>query len=201
MPIHEALYSSEDDDWGTPQPLYDNLNAQFGPIALDTCASWENHKHSFYLSFPDVDSLTVPWWVFGNVWCNPPYGNVIGDWMKKCATEAKKGCQVTALVPARVDTQWCFDWVHTQPCFVYFIKGRIVFVESSGARKKRLEKALKKEQNDPKRFAGAYKKAIEMKPQAAGFPSMVVVYGHPAYPSTTNCTAIYRLMTKEGIIL
>lgn len=38
MTINPALYSSQSDEWSTPQQFFDQLNEEFG-FTLDPCAS------------------------------------------------------------------------------------------------------------------------------------------------------------------
>lgn len=40
------------------------------------------------------------------VFCNPPYGRAVGEWVKKAYEESKKpGTLVVCLLPARTDTR------------------------------------------------------------------------------------------------
>lgn len=41
--IGRALFSSNSNEWATPQTLYDDLNAEFG-FTLDPCSTDENAK-------------------------------------------------------------------------------------------------------------------------------------------------------------
>jgi len=56
---------------------------------------------------------------------NPPYGRVIGDWMRKAYEESRKGATVVCLVPARTDTRWWHDYAMKGE--IRFIKGRLKF--------------------------------------------------------------------------
>ena len=83
----QVMFSSETDNWATPQGFFDQLNARFG-FTLDPCADDQNHKCDRYFTRHD-DGLTQDWG--GNiVFCNPPYGREIGKWVKKCYDESKK---------------------------------------------------------------------------------------------------------------
>ena len=44
-----ALFSSNTDEWATPQDVYDSLNAEFG-FNLDVCATDDNHKVDRYFT-------------------------------------------------------------------------------------------------------------------------------------------------------
>lgn len=57
--INKALYSSNSDEWDTPQDLYDTLNAEFN-FTLDPCATDINHKCGKYYTIND-DGLIQGW--------------------------------------------------------------------------------------------------------------------------------------------
>ena len=63
------------------------------------------------------------------VFCNPPYGRTIKDWVKKCAEEAKKpNTLIVLLIPARTDTAYFHDYIYQQPNVeLQFIRGRLKF--------------------------------------------------------------------------
>lgn len=77
-------FSSKTDDWATPQDLFDKLNAEFD-FTLDPCATHLNTKVRTHYYTKEEDGLSKDW-SGERVFCNPPYGRVIGDWVKKCAT-------------------------------------------------------------------------------------------------------------------
>jgi phage N-6-adenine-methyltransferase len=118
----DLMFSSATDLWYTPQDFFDKLNAEFG-FELDVCDTAENAKCARFYTKED-DGLEQPW--EGVCWMNPPYGRVIGQWVKKAAIEAAKGATVVCLVPARTDTAWWHDY-----CIKYgdirFIRGRLKF--------------------------------------------------------------------------
>lgn len=114
-------FSSETDDWSTPQDFYDKLNAKFA-FTLDPCSSDSNHKTEKYFTTDD-DGLSKSW-DGERVFMNPPYGRQIGAWMKKAS---ETDGLVVCLVPARVDTKWWHDYVVGGLGDVHFIKGRLKF--------------------------------------------------------------------------
>ena len=120
----EQLFSSKKHDWETPQPLFDALNEEFH-FGLDVASSEHNAKCSRFFTADDV-ALMQDWGGHGSVWCNPPYGRGIGDWIQKCALEGQR-TTVVALVFARTDTQWFHDWIVPHAYEVRFIKGRLRF--------------------------------------------------------------------------
>ena len=44
---NRTVFSRESDEWGTPQDVYDSLDAEFH-FTLDPCATAENHKCDKY---------------------------------------------------------------------------------------------------------------------------------------------------------
>lgn len=61
-----------------------------------------------------------------NVWCNPPYGRQIGEWVKKAA---ESGAPVVMLLPARTDTRWFHDYIYGK-AELRFVRGRLKFGDS-----------------------------------------------------------------------
>lgn len=82
-----VFYSSKTDMWATPQDFFDALDAEFH-FTLDACAVKENAKCEAYYT-PEQDGLDQPW--TGRVWCNPPYGRNVGQWVKKAHDTASGG--------------------------------------------------------------------------------------------------------------
>ena len=117
-----VFYSSKTDMWATPQDFFDALDAEFH-FTLDACAVKENAKCEAYYT-PEQDGLDQPW--TGRVWCNPPYGRNVGQWVKKAHDTASGGGFVVMLLPARTDTRWFHDYIYGKP-EVRFIKGRLKF--------------------------------------------------------------------------
>lgn len=123
--ITSGLMSSLTDNWATPQAVFDKLNEEFG-FTLDVCASDENHKCDRYYTVKD-DALKQDW--TGVFWMNPPYGDIIGDFIKKAYESAKAGAIGVCLVPARTDTKWWqYCWKATE---IRFVVGRLKFGDSN----------------------------------------------------------------------
>lgn len=120
----EVMFSSKTDSWGTPQWLFDELDAEFH-FDLDVCAIPENAKCERYYT-PEQDGLAQEW--TGACWCNPPYGRQIGKWVKK---SSECGATVVMLVPARTDTKWFHDYIYGKS-EVRFLRGRLHFVSAGG---------------------------------------------------------------------
>lgn len=117
----ELMFSSESEEWATPQDFFDNLNQEFH-FTLDVCATSENAKVSNYYTKQD-DSLSLEW--TGVCWMNPPYGKTIKQWVKKAWESARKGSTVVCLLPARTDTTWWHDYCMKGE--IRFIRGRLKF--------------------------------------------------------------------------
>lgn len=115
------IQTTDRQDWETPQALFDQLNAEFG-FDLDVAASHTNAKCATYYTEAE-DGLTLPW--TGTVWCNPPYGKQIADWMRKGWEAAQGGATVVLLVPSRTDASWFHDYALKGE--VRFIRGRLRF--------------------------------------------------------------------------
>ena len=118
----DLMFSSETDLWATPQAYFDTVAKEF-PFALDVCAMPENAKCPKYFS-PETDGLTQEW--HGVCWMNPPYGRVIGKWVKKAYESAKDGATIVGLLPARTDTKWFHDYIYGKS-EIRFIRGRLKF--------------------------------------------------------------------------
>ena len=116
-------FSSQSDDWATPQDLFDRLNEDWGPFNLDVCASAHNRKCKQYFSVSDNGLKQV--WAPNRCWMNPPYGRTIGKWIEKAYKESMDGALVVCLIPSRTDTAWWHDYVMRGK--VIFIRGRIKF--------------------------------------------------------------------------
>lgn len=123
----DLMFSSKTDLWATPQDFFNELDAEFH-FTLDVCALPENAKcEQFFI--PEIDGLSQPW--KGRVWCNPPYGREIGQWVRRAhLAVASGGAEVVVmLLPARTDTQWFHDYIYHK-AEIRFIKGRLKFGNS-----------------------------------------------------------------------
>lgn len=117
------IYKSGNDEWETPQEVFDRLNAEFD-FDLDPCATSQNHKCSEYYTI-DQNGLLKNWGG-RRVFCNPPYSE-IKKWVQKSYFESlRPGTIVVMLIPARTDTTYFHDYIWNRS-EVRFIKGRIKF--------------------------------------------------------------------------
>lgn len=117
--MNSVHFSSKTDNWATPQSVFDELNSEFH-FTLDPYADSENAKCAKYFTKED-DGLQQRW-NFERVFCNPPYGRVIGDWVRKMAEGGAEVC--VGLLPARTDTRWFHDYIYGN-AKIRFIRGRI----------------------------------------------------------------------------
>ena len=123
--MNEALFSSKSCEWATPDETFRALDAEFH-FDLDPCATPENAKCKDFYTI-DIDGLTQNWGG-RRVFCNPPYGRVIKDWVKKGYEESRKpDTLVVMLIPARTDTSYFHDYIYHRARDIRFIRGRLHF--------------------------------------------------------------------------
>lgn len=127
MSINQGLFTSNTDLWATPQSFFDKLNEEFN-FDLDVCANYENAKCVRFFS-EEADGLKQDW--NGVCWMNPPYGRVIGEWIKKAYEASLNGSTVVCLLPARTDTKWWHDYCMKGE--IRLIKGRLKFGDSKNS--------------------------------------------------------------------
>jgi hypothetical protein len=122
---HHTRRRSTNDEWITPLPVLQAL----GPFDLDPCAAavrpWDCARENWH-----SDGLLRPW--HGNVWCNPPYGEV-GRWLGRLAQHGNG----IALTFARTETRWFFDTIWNRADAVLFLRSpRLLFHYPDGTRAK-----------------------------------------------------------------
>lgn len=116
-------------DWQTPKILWDKIK-EVG-FNVDAAANSTNHLCSCWYgpgSSIGEDALVIEQWL-SPAWCNPPYGRDIEQWLDKFIEQAGLGVQIIALLPARVETRWWFEKVVEQKCDIFFLVGRVPFVD------------------------------------------------------------------------
>lgn len=123
--MNRVLFSSNKDDWETPQDFFDKLNEEFH-FDLEPCADKDNHKCENF--FTKEDDGLLKDWEGHTVFCNPPYGaKSTSDWIRKCAEEScKPNTTVVMLIPARTDTIAFHKYIYGK-AEIRFIKGRLKF--------------------------------------------------------------------------
>ncbi|WP_316242717.1 DNA N-6-adenine-methyltransferase [Lactiplantibacillus plantarum] len=124
--INKALFTSNKEDWETPQDFYDRLNAKYH-FEWDLAASDDNAKCSCYFTRDD-NSLEQDWeGLSGNLFLNPPYGRELKLWVKKAATTGLKDKQnLVMLIPSRTDTSYWHDYIFNH-AEIKFLRGRLKF--------------------------------------------------------------------------
>ena len=118
------MFSSKTDLWSTPNDFFDKLNDEFH-FTLDPCSTHENTK--CYKHFTKEENGLLQDWGNEVVFCNPPYGRQIKDWVKKSYEESQKdNTTVVMLIPARTDTIYFHEYIYHK-AEIRFIKGRLKF--------------------------------------------------------------------------
>jgi len=122
--IGSALFTSDSDEWSTPQAFYDLLDREFH-FTLDPCATAENAKCAKFYTKED-DGLNPHLWHHQVVFVNPPYSQ-IKEWTRACGIAA--GCYhatVVLLIPSRTDTRYWHRYI-MRAAEVRFVRGRLKF--------------------------------------------------------------------------
>ena len=122
--INKGMMSSNSNEWATPIKFFKELNKEF-KFTLDPCATKDNAKCEKYFTKED-DGLTKNW-SGERVFCNPPYGREVSNWVKKCYEENKyNNTFIVMLIPARTDTSYFHDYIYNKQ-EIRFIRGRLKF--------------------------------------------------------------------------
>lgn len=122
----KTMFSSNKDDWETPEEFFETLNKEFN-FTLDPCCTKETAKCGKF--YTKAENGLIQNWQGETVFINPPYSN--GNqtlWVKKAYEESKKpNTTCVMLIPARTDTIRFHDYILGN-AEIRFIKGRIKFV-------------------------------------------------------------------------
>lgn len=111
--MNRSLFSAASDRWATPAAVYSALDAEFhfdfDPCPLDG----------------EGDGLSPLFceWRGKRVFCNPPYGPKIGEWLKR----GREAEIAVFLLPARTDTRWFHTLVLPHASEIRFLRGRLKF--------------------------------------------------------------------------
>ena len=122
--VDKVHFSSDSNEWETPQDLFDKLNDEFR-FTLDPCASKNNAKCKKY--YTKEDNGLIQSWRDEIVFMNPPYGREIPKWVEKAYNESiHEDCIVVCLIPSSTDTKYWHEFIfpHAE---VRFLKGRLKF--------------------------------------------------------------------------
>lgn len=117
-----------EETWLTPESIVKAL----GPFDLDpaTPEAGMPWKTAPRMLKPSDDGLAHPWPQSEFVWHNPPYGKVLGRWLRKAAAH---GNGIT-LIFARIETKAFFEhvWRHPNVTAILVPEGRIRFCRADG---------------------------------------------------------------------
>lgn len=133
--VNAGLFTSATPEWYTPKHVVDRVIRVFdGFISLDPCSNSADFETANvpaldYWTQAD-DGLSQPW--HGNVYMNPPYGDVIGGWVERMcgAYESGEIDAAIALLPGRIDTAW-FQLLNRYP--ICCVRGRLRFSGSENS--------------------------------------------------------------------
>lgn len=126
------------DEQSTPDYLFNQLDALYGPFDLDAAASEYNHKCEAYYD-QRHDAMQVPVWNGTRIWLNPPYSKRsvktgsygLRAWIKKAQEQAFLGKRVVMLLPSDTSTSWWHDYIEPVRAYdhdaVTFLRGRVKF--------------------------------------------------------------------------
>lgn len=117
-----AAFSSNNENWETPQKLFDELNSIYS-FTLDPCSTDENAKCEKH--YTKNDNGLVKSWKNERVFCNPPYGRDINKWVEKAYLESKHAF-ICLLIPARTDTRYFHEYIYHK-ANIEFLRGRLKF--------------------------------------------------------------------------
>lgn len=120
--LNAALFSSASQHWNTPKDLYESLDAEFR-FDYDPCPPGHGEIPLF-----GEGSLYKPW-TGKRVFCNPPYGPKITDFVAK----GHEPDIAVFLLPARTDTKWFHDICLPRAHEIRFLKGRLKFGNQEGS--------------------------------------------------------------------
>lgn len=112
MPLNEGMFTSEYDDWCTPEDVLAPVRELAGgPVGLDPCSNAQSIVRATreYRLERGEDGLRLPWDGFGLVFGNYPYGDAIAAFMRRSDRYGAGGVEIVALVPNRSDTAWYQD--------------------------------------------------------------------------------------------
>ena len=126
MTISKALFSSNNQEWGTPQFLFHTLTRTEGPFKLDAATTEDNPLGTPYFYTKKDNALEKRW--RNPTFCNPPYGRDVWKWVCKAYLESIAGNKVVMLLPARVGTRWFHKWIWQRPKVDWYpLQGRLKF--------------------------------------------------------------------------
>lgn len=154
-PQRRIILSSGDENWCSPPEVLDPIRA-FAPIYFDPFSNEFSLVGAEVSIKPPDDSLLIDWPLEGLIFCNPPYGRALAACAAKIAEQARRGCEIVTLVPARVGTKWWQEQLGPSVWCAW--TGRITFLETVESLEKRFAERLEKAKR-------ANKKELPKKPK------------------------------------
>ena len=128
------------DLWRTPKEVIDCIQARFGTIQLDLCASHDGHVCASYLD-EDCNFLDDNWLSYvgeefnvhtGDLcWMNPPYSNPL-PFVKQAIKWSKAGYAVAGILNNDPSTKWYIHLEHNAAIIMPIMGGRIAFLDDDG---------------------------------------------------------------------
>jgi phage N-6-adenine-methyltransferase len=115
------------DTWATPQWVVDWAAwvLRWEAFDFDPCCVPATAKAAAFIS-PELGDGLCDAWKGTKVWVNPPYSNQ-GAWLRRCASEARNGREVVALVMPSFDAGYWRSAVWERANEVWLVEGRIAF--------------------------------------------------------------------------
>lgn len=120
----QALYTSDTQEWYTPQEYIDRVRSVFnGQIDLDpaSCAmANEVVKAETYWTAENKPLEHM--WDAGTVFCNPPYGGMQGKFLSHMLAQHRAGRFIDGIFLCNAsvgETWWASVWQATAVCLVY----------------------------------------------------------------------------------
>ena len=122
------------DLWMTPKFVFDFYDRRFN-FKCDFAASADNTLCEHYFSAPDgmdenkgaLFASPLDMCLCGNVWCNPPYSDIM-PWVKKChELSVQTGIVFVMLIPADTSVAW-FKYAFDNCAECHLISGRLSFI-------------------------------------------------------------------------
>ena len=122
MPTFSSRTNATRDDWQTPMHIISAL----GRFDLDPCANADHPTRCAARGYTVAENGLSREWE-GRVWLNPPYGGVAPAkvWLARLAEHGNG----VALIPPRVGAQWFHDVVLSNAHAIFFLKGRVSFID------------------------------------------------------------------------
>lgn len=122
---YNVHFSSESDDWLTPDWIIELTRNVLGEIELDPCSDEGLNVPALRHYTRAHDGLNQSW-ESKTLYLNPPYGREIELWIMKLVDEFRRGYvkEAIALLPSRTDRVW---FQHLDEYSRCFLRGRLRF--------------------------------------------------------------------------